>query len=368
MSLPSRFFFFGIFLSMFTQPGNAQHQGEQPLRMAVLGLSHGHSHWIFNQERPGIEIVGIYEPNKELAKKFREQYQLEEELFYSDLEQLLDREKPEAAVAFGSVFQHLEAVMAAAPRGIHVMVEKPLAVNMEHAEEMARLAKENNIHLLTNYETSWYPTTEKTLMIFQEKQLGEITRMVFHHGHQGPKEIGVGPEFLEWLIDPELNGGGALMDFGCYGANIMTALKNGERPVSVTAITKTYKPEVYKEVEDDATIIVNYENSIGIIQASWNWPFNRKDMEIYGETGFVKTANDAKMQVKNKETEQDLELETSLIEQDPFLYFKKVIRGEIKVPPYNLYSLENNLLVVEILEAALFSAEKRETVNLSKQD
>lgn len=367
MQIPARIFF-GIILNMFTHNGNAQQHGEQSLKMAVIGLSHGHSHWIFNQERPEIEIVGIYEPDKQLAEKFREQYQLQESLFYSELAQLFDNEKPEAAVAFGSVFHHLEAVKAAAPRGIHVMVEKPLAVNSKLAKKMARLAKQNNIHLLTNYETSWYPTTEKTQQIFRKKELGEITRMVFHHGHQGPKEIGVGPEFLEWLTDPKLNGGGALMDFGCYGANIMTALKNGERPVSVTAITKTYKPEIYHEVEDDATILVEYENSIGVIQASWNWPFNRKDMEIYGQTGYVKTVNESAMEVKNKETQQDLNLDTSLVENDPFIYFKKVNRGEIKVPQYGLYSLENNLLVVEILEAALLSAKTGETVNLARQD
>lgn len=353
---------------MFSHNGNAQQHGEQALKMAVLGLSHGHSHWIFNQERPEIKIVGIYEPDKELAEKFREQYQLQECLFYSDLEQLFDSEKPEAAVAFGSVFHHLQAVKAAAPRGIHVMVEKPLAVNHEQAREMARLAKQNNIHLLTNYETSWYPTTEKTQKIFREKALGEITRMVFHHGHQGPEEIGVGPEFLKWLTNPKLNGGGALMDFGCYGANIMTALKNGKRPLSVTAITKTYKPEIYKEVEDDATILVNYENSLGVIQASWHWPFNRKDMEIYGETGYVKTKNDTEMQVRNKESEKNLSLDNSTVEQDPFIYFKKVIRGKIEVPDFGLYSLENNLLVVEILEAALQSAKSGETIYLTNQE
>lgn len=158
------------------------------------------------------------------------------------------------------------------------------------------------------------------------------------------------------------------MDFGCYGANIMTSLLNGERPLSVTAITKTYKPEIYKEVEDDASILVNYENSLGIIQASWNWPFNRKDMEIYGQTGYVKTHNDTEMQVRNKVKEQRLSLDTAMVEQDPFIYFKKVIRGEIEVPDYGLYSLENNLLVVEILEAALLSAKSGETIYFNDQE
>ncbi len=72
---------------------------------------------------------------------------------------MLDKIKPEAVVAFGSIFDHLAVIEACAPRGIHVMVEKPLAVNMQHANRMAELAEKHHIFLLTDYETSWYPTT-----------------------------------------------------------------------------------------------------------------------------------------------------------------------------------------------------------------
>ena len=75
---------------------------------------------------------------------------------------------------------------------------------------------------------------------------------------------------MEWLIDPELNGGGALVDYGCNGANIMTWLTGGEKPVSVSAVTRTYKPEIYSEVDDDASIMVSYADSQAIIYASWN--------------------------------------------------------------------------------------------------
>ena len=93
------------------------------------------------------------------------------------------------------------------------------------------------------------------------------------------------PEFLAWLTDPEKNGAGALFDFGCYGANLMTWLMNDARPVSVTAVTQRIKPEIYAKVDDEATIILEYPGAQAIIQASWNWPFDRKDMEVYGRTG-----------------------------------------------------------------------------------
>jgi predicted dehydrogenase len=89
------------------------------------------------------------------------------------------------------------------------------------------------------------------------------------------------------LTDPVLNGGGALTDFGCYGADLITWLMDGQRPTAVLAFTQQIKPEVYPKVEDEATILLAYPHAQGIIQASWNWPFDRKDMEVYGRTGYV---------------------------------------------------------------------------------
>jgi len=364
-------FLTGVALILCTSqpPLYAQSDTEEAVTMVMAGLSHGHSHWIF-QENFGsnIQLTGIYEPNSVLVEQFIHRYDLNADLFYDNLEVMLDELLPDGLLAFGPIYDHLAAVEAAAPRGIHVMVEKPLAVSMEHAEKMKSLAEEHGIQLLTNYETSWYPSTIKThrLLSQNREEFGDLRKALFYHGHRGPKEIGVGPEFLEWLIDPVLNGGGALVDFGCYGANIMTWLTGGEKPVSVTAVTRTYKPEIYSEVDDDASIIVTYTDSQAIIQASWNWPFNRKDMKIYGEKGFVESPQPdmvhiRKQGVSGMRTERvtagDVELET-----DPFHYFAAVIRGNIEMEPYSLYSLENNMLVVQILDAAKKSAVTGETV------
>ena len=333
-------------------------QAQQKVKFAMVGLSHGHSPWFFEWgQQEDMDLVGVYEPNPELLERFKQRYQLDDEIIYDDLNAMLDEQEPEGILVFGPIFYHLEAVEAAAPKGIHVMVEKPLATTMGDAQKMADLAREHSIHLLTNYETSWYPSTEKTYQLFSEMKdsFGIIRKMVFHHGHEGPKEIGVGPEFLDWLTDPKLNGGGALVDFGCYGANMMTYLMHGEKPKTVMAITKTYKPDIYPKVEDEATIIVDYGDAQGIIQASWNWPFGRKDMEVYGTTGYVITQDAENMRWRVKgEKEVSKALKGTGIggTRNPFEYFKRVIQGELTPEPFSPYTLENNLRVMEILEAA----------------
>ncbi|HWJ28024.1 MAG TPA: Gfo/Idh/MocA family oxidoreductase, partial [Flavisolibacter sp.] len=345
---------------------------DKPLRLAVAGITHGHVPWILGRKgKQDIVLTGIYEQDTALAHRYARQYNLSASLFYTDLHKMLDAVKPEAVVAFGSIYQHMAVVEACAPRGIHVMVEKPLATNVAHAERMQELARKYHIYLLTNYETSWYPSTEKTWQLVKDSNaVGVIRKVVIHDGHQGPKEIGVNKEFLQWLTDPVQNGGGALIDFGCYGANLMTWLTQGEQPLSVTASTRQFKPATYPKVDDDATIIVSYPSAQCIIQASWNWPFSRKDMEVYGETGYVIAANNTTMRIRTKESqpEQTFQVTTKEVPvyTDPFSYLADVVRGKIKIPEYGVYSLENNVMVVRILEAARESAKTGKTVYFQK--
>ncbi len=232
------------------------------------------------------------------------------------------------------------------------MMEKPLAVSFEDAQAIAKAAKENAVAVLVNYETTWYRNTKDVYRIVRQNGLGEIRKMVAHDGHRGPKEIGVGPEFLSWLTDPVLNGGGALMDFGCYGANLFTYLMDNQRPLTVTAITQHLKPQIYPCVEDEATIILTYPHAQGIIQASWNWPAGRKDLEIYGATASVCTVGRDLVRLRVGD-EPEKEMSSAPLdppEDDPLAYLIAVVRGRQR--PSGLSSLENNLIVNEILEAA----------------
>lgn len=340
----------------------------KPVRVAVAGISHGHSGWILGRKpNTDITLVGVYEPDQALLQKAMQKNRLNEKILYNQLEKMLDEVKPEAVVAFGSIYDHLSVVQACAPRGIHVMVEKPLAVSVEHAIIMDSLAKKYGIHLLTNYETSWYPATAKAGQLVNDSNYtGGLVKAVFHHGHEGPKEIGVGKEFLDWLTDPVLNGGGAVIDFGCYGANLMTWLTKNQQPVSVTATTRQFKPDVYPKVDDDAIIIVQYPSAEAIIQASWNWPYSRKDMELYGKTGYVITIDNSKMRIKQKRNQPEYSAQYTSkdipVYEDPFTYLADVVRKKIILKDYDLYALKNNITVVKILEAAKESARTGKTV------
>jgi predicted dehydrogenase len=357
-----------ILSTMLCSPLHAQK--DDAVKVVVAGTSHGHSGWILNKlDRPEMQVIGIYEPDQKLAEKQSLRYKIPKELFFNDLKMALDKLKPEAVLEFGAIKEHLEVVEIAAPLGIHIMVEKPLAANLEDALKMQQLANKYKVMLLTNYETSWYPSTAESFRLVRDSNfVGQIRKVVFHHGHQGPKEIGVGDEFFKWLTDPVLNGGGALMDFGCYGANLATYLLKGQEPVSVTAVTNQFKPHIYPKVDDDATVILNYPSLQVIIQASWNWTYNRKDMEIYGDSAAIIALNANKMRFRN--SKNGAEYEKTVTDKDlavytnPFSYLHAVLRGKEKLEPFGLYTLENNVMVNRILEAAKRSASSGKTVKL----
>jgi len=343
---------------------------EKPVRIGIDGLTHGHVHGILNnlkKENPPIEIVGIAEPNRELAQKLSKQYGFDMNIVYNTTVEMAEKTKPEGVMAFNSIYEHLGTVEACAPLGIHVMVEKPLAVNGEHAEHMEELARKHNIMLLTNYETTWYPSNHKVYEEVNAKHtVGDIRKVIVCDGHEGPVEIGCDKEFLDWLTDPVQNGGGAVVDFGCYGANLMTWLMKNELPMTVSATLQQIKPDIYPKVDDEATIVLTYPKSQAIIQGSWNWPFSRKDIEVYGKTGYIK-APDAdrviyRLPKSGTETQRLSPLPAPV--NDPYEYFAKAIQGKIKVTPYDLSSLENNMIVVKILDAARESARTGKVITL----
>jgi predicted dehydrogenase len=191
---------------------------------------------------------------------------------------------------------------------------------------------------------------------------------VVHDGHQGPKEIGVPPEFLSWLTDPAQNGAGALYDFGCYGVDLMTWMMHGEAPLTVTAVVNHDKPEIYRNVDDDATIVLAYPHAQAVIQGSWNWPFSRKDMEVYGSTGYAITVGADKVRLRHEhDNDERLVSATGLNspENDSLTYLAAVLSGKIQSKG-DLSALDTNIVVMQILDAARESARTGRTVRLSK--
>jgi predicted dehydrogenase len=349
----------GIILLLTCTVARAQDE-KPPVRIAIVGLTHDHALGFIptTRNRPEIQLAGIVEPDPALTARYATRFHLATNLFFASLEDLLAHTNIQAVATFTSTFDHRRVVETCAKLGIKtVMMEKPLAVNMEHARAMSAAAKQAGMQLLVNYETTWYPGNQAAYKLAcEEHALGDLRRIVVHDGHSGPKEIGCSQTFLSWLTDPVLNGGGALNDFGCYGADLATWLMQGQRPVSVIAMTQQIKPDIYPKVEDDATIVITYPKAQAILQASWNWPFDRKDTEIYGRTGYVLVprGNVLRVRLAGKAEMQSEPPAVAGPDANSIAYLAAVARGEIK--PSGLSSLPVNMTVVEILDAAHESA------------
>jgi len=353
-------------LFMFSVPPGG---GEGPIRVALVGLVHGHAKG-FLRALPGNDsatLVAIVEPREDLAKEYAAKFGLDAKLFYTDLERMLAEQHPDAVLVYTAIADHRKVIETAARHGVSSMVEKPLSSTLEDAMAIRAIARKQHVQVLVNYETTWYASNREVFVEAGQGKLGEIRKVVVHDGHEGPKEIGVEPEFLSWLTDPVKNGAGALFDFGCYGADLMTVLMHGEAPISVTAVTQTDKPEIYPKVDDDATLILRYPKAQAVLMPSWNWSFARKDMEVYGTGGYAITVGSDRLRVRYRG--QDGESQTAAAplakgESNSLSYLAAVLHGQIN-PDGDLSSLDTNMVVMQILEAGLRSAQTGRTVAIA---
>jgi predicted dehydrogenase len=334
-------------------------QPAPPVRLAIYGLVHDHVGGMLPSlaGRTDVQLVGIVEPDTKLAALYAGKYHIDPKLFFTSLDALRATTRVQAVAAFTSTFDHRRVVEMCAPLGIDVMMEKPFALNMGDARAMAAAAKKGGIQLVVNYETTWYPSNKSAYdLVHAPGGIGAIRKIVVRDGHKGPALIGCSPYFLRWLTDPVLNGGGAIMDFGCYGADLVTWLMDGRRPTSVTAVTQTLQPELYPNVDDDATIVVSYPGAQAIIEPSWDWPYGRKDMDIYGQSGALRLPDKSSVFLRMGDGPETAVPAPALAapDSDSLSYLVAVVRGETR--PSGLSSVETNLVATEILDAARESA------------
>jgi predicted dehydrogenase len=366
-----------ILCASFVLASNTTAASEAPVRVAIVGLVHGHVKGLLEKlpRSDAATLVAIVEPDETLAREYAEKYHLDGKLFYTDLEKMLEERRPDAVLVYTTIADHRRVIEVAARHGVSSMVEKPLATTLEDAQAIREVARKQHVQVLVNYETTWYASNQEALALAAQGKLGDVRKVVVHDGHEGPKEIGVGPEWLPWLTDPAQAGAGALFDFGCYGADLMTVLMHGQAPVSVTAVTQTDKPEIYPRVDDDATVILRYAKTQAVLMPSWNWSFARKDMEVYGTGGYAITVGADKLRVRyhgassgGGESAETVVAAAPLARErgDSLTYLAAVLRGNVR-PDGDLSSLETNVVVMQILEAARRSAETEKTVELEKR-
>lgn len=334
---------------------------DRKTKLAIVGLDHDHVWGLLKDltEEPNAQLVAIADGHPELVDRAKSKVPASVK-FYSDFVKMLDEMKPDGVIVTTENDRHLEILRECAKRHINYSTEKPMATTAADAREMERLANQAGIKVMVNYWNVWVAPTHELYHRVKDNQVGPLEKIIVQYGHQGPKEIGVSKYFADWLYDPVKNGGGAIMDFGCYGAEWAVWLKG--RPSRVSAVTQRLKVAQHNPVDDDATVILDYPDGQAIIEASWDWPYSMGQVEVFGPKGsLLATRNDlflrsptdnvAKVGLQGERVALD---PPPRVTSNPISYFVDCIRNN--KPIEDPLSMKLNVQVIEILDAARESA------------
>lgn len=343
---------FGL-LNLLLSPTLAQ---TERMRIAFVGLDHDHVWELlrYMAGEPEGNLVAIAESDPELVQKARTKVP-NTVRFFSDYAQMLDEAKPEVVFVTTENDRHLAILRECAKRHIHYSTEKPMATNAADARDMEQIAEKAGIKLMVNYWNAWVGSSHDLFHRVKAGDIGRLEKIIVQYGHQGPREIGVSKQFAEWLYDPRKNGAGALMDFGCYGAEWALWLEG--RPSRVYATARKLKTEQHNEVEDDATIVLDYPDATVIVEPSWDWPYTMDRVYAFGTKGsLLATRNELFFRSSAKSPPASLDGERLPLNplphanSNPIAYFLDRVRTN--QPIEDPLSASVNVGVMEILDAA----------------
>lgn len=352
----------------------------QEYKIAVVSMLHAHVWLHLGTMLKGdkVKLVGVSETLPDLIKRATREDVIPqsqntrpgvpESLIFADWKKMIDQTKPDIVWAFTPTNGHLDVVRYCAPKGIHVMMEKPLAANLKEALEIQALARKYKIQVLTNYGSTWQASQFAAKEAIDKGEIGPVWRLHGVTGHNGPGD----PQkssFAAWLADPVQNGGGAMMDFGCY--MVLWSLGIKGMPESVYATAQHMKPETFPKVEDNAVIVLNYKDGVAILEASWDLPpAQRLGSEIYGMKGSIVGNTIRKMGApggggggRGQQGGDSLAVTPLPPERsEPIAYMVDRIRT--KQPVDGPSALDLNVAVQEVLEAAKMSVQSGRAVPL----
>ncbi|MFO7168484.1 MAG: Gfo/Idh/MocA family oxidoreductase [Chloroflexota bacterium] len=334
------------------------------IRVGVLGLTHDHiwDNLKALDAHPDGELVAVAEPHPEPRERARS---LGIEKIYDDYSDLLDGERLDAVYVYSDNLRGAELAEMAASRGLHVMVEKPMASTYAGAARMYGAAKAAGVQLMVNWPIMWWASLQEAFRLIAEGRIGQVWQVNYRAAHGGPTAIGHATYFEEWLFDPRRNGGGALMDYCCYGAALTCTLLG--LPSRVTAVSgRLFKANL--PAEDNAVMIMQHARALSTTTASWTQSGHMTSYEpmIYGSDGTLVIRNmGQELWLANSEHDEGIQLEIPPLKEgmrNSAEYFLGHIRsGE---PITGLCSAEVGLMAQEVLEAGILSAAEGRAVSL----
>ncbi len=336
----------------------------EAIRVAALGMAHDHV-WTNLKRLDALsdaELVAGADYDPSLREKFVDETGCER--VFDDYEGLLDDVGPDAVFVFTATAEHADVVEICAPRGIDVMVEKPMAATLEQADRMLIATKKHGTRLMVNWPTAWSRSWRTTKRLVDEGTIDDVWQIVWRGGHCGPDEYGCSDQFCEFLFDPELNGAGAFNDYGGYGSSLCVWMLGS--PQSVVGVAGRLVKR-HLAVDDNGMMILRYPKAMCRLEMTWTEAVAHKpahDLVVYGTEGTLVAADD-RIDVFTRANQDGTMVELDTLpegETDGPSYFVKSIRGGSE--PTGLTNADLSRDAQEVMEAGFLSAVNGMTVSL----
>ena len=270
-------------------------------QVAFAGLTHDHvwgevPAWL---DQPGVDIIAACDPNVALTDRFTEETGVT--TTFASVDDMLNDIEPTILHINTSNFESAQIAERALTSGIHVVLEKPLAANFEQAEGLLETWRHSPAKLMINWKDWWSPSYQLAAQMVEKGAIGKVQRVQCRMGHAGPRRIGCSPYFVDWLLDPVKNGGGVMVDYGCYG--ILAALHYLGFPEEISATGVTVRPDQHGKLDDNAVITMNYSHGQALAIASWTQSPPERQLELQGDLGTI-WVTDRNLEVQTAESER----------------------------------------------------------------
>lgn len=247
-------------------------------KVAVLGCGFISNIHLESYERfvPDAEVVAVYSRNGEKAKKFAEEHGIPQ--VYANVDELLEKSGCDVVDICLPNYLHYEACLKAAKSGKHVIVEKPIALTLEQADEMIAECKKAGKLLMYAEELCFAPKYERVRALVNSGAVGEVYMVKQAEKHSGPHS--------RWFYEEDYAGGGVMMDMGCHALAWMRWILGGAPKIkSVYASMSTVMHDT--RCDDNTVTLVEFENGVlGMAEDSWAKHGGMDDrIEVYGKKG-----------------------------------------------------------------------------------
>ena len=236
------------------------------IRVAVIGLGNMGKHHARNYAAiSGVELVAVCDVNTELSSTTAAKFSCKA---YSNYKEMLESERLDAVSIVVPTSLHTEVARAAMEKGIHVLIEKPIAASVSEAQEIIALAKEKRVVLQVGHIERFNPAVQKLKQIIEEGRLGEVSSII-------ARRVGSVPERIK-----DTN---VVIDLAVHDIDIINYLYEGT-PDEI--LSNTGQALVNKR-NDYAEIFLKYGTRSGFVQVNWITPIKIRNLSVTGSKGYA---------------------------------------------------------------------------------